>query len=155
MGPALKSREGPFGETLSVDSTQHLVYSTATRWALPVGQAVGMCSNHQARGPGQAGPEASAVGPEGRGLGHSQHRVGEQRHFRGLTASNCNRKQSRKIMSYQFTGCTTDGRINRTQKSGTYQIKVSPRSHPSILGLGHPISWCSKTLVLTCFLMLK
>lgn len=65
MGPALKSREGPFGETLSVDFTQHLVYSTATRWALPVGQAVGMCSNHRAGGPGQAGPEASAWGQRG------------------------------------------------------------------------------------------
>lgn len=138
-----------------MDSTQHLVYSTATRWALPVGQAVSMCSNHRAGGPGQAGPEASAMGPEGRGLGRSQHRDGEQRHFRGLTASNCNRKQSRKITSYQFTGCTPDRHRNRTQKSGKYHIKDSPRSHPSILGLGHHISGCSKTLVLTRFLMLK
>lgn len=140
-----------------MDSTQHLVYSTATGWSLPVGQAVGMCSNYPGwgGGPGQAEPGASAVGPEGSGLGHSRYRDQEQRHFRGLTASNCNRKQSGKIMSYQLTGCTPDGCINRTQKSGTYHIKNSPRSCPSISGLGHHISGCAKTLVLTCFLKLK
>lgn len=35
-----------------MDPTPHLVYSTATRWALPVGQAVSMCSNYPGGGGG-------------------------------------------------------------------------------------------------------
>ena len=66
--------EGPLGE-LSVDSPQRLVNSIPTCWALPVGQAVSICSNHPGGSPG-----ASSVGLKGRGLGrgagagHSQHR---------------------------------------------------------------------------------
>lgn len=43
-----------------MDSTQHLVYSTATRWALPVGQAVSMCSNY----PGGVGVDLDRLGLE-------------------------------------------------------------------------------------------
>lgn len=74
----------------------------------------------------------------------------EQSHFRGFTASNCNRKQSGKIISRQLTGFAGDRGTHLTQKtrdvtSKPFCRKIPP--FPSILGLDHHIRRGSQALL--------
>lgn len=129
------------------------VNSAPTCWALPVGRAVGIYRNHpQAvgrwgeveRGSWTGGPYSKCCGARGERSGPAELSRGKpfpapgplkQRHFRGLTASNCNRKQSGKIIRYQRTGSTPDQRRNRGQSRQWCRKGASSSFH---FGIGLP-----------------
>lgn len=144
MGPARRSR-GALRGTLSGPSTAFSSLSTHLL-GLPSGQAVSICSNPPGGGGSVRSWSKSPGGVKGErpgqwSWGRTFPAPGplQQRHFRGLTVSNCNRKQSGKIISSQLTGSTRVGGINLTQKSGTWHIKNSRNSSAERAGLCVPL----------------